>query len=248
MGGLSHYLEEEGLATTQISLIREHTEIMKPPRALWVPFELGRPFGAPGNANFQRRVVLSTLELLNATEGPVLADFPDEAPDSATPITSLVCPVSFASSLGESNSTDLMLEALRNEAADMHNWYDLAIQCGGRTTAGISGLSLPEIVVFFASFIGGDRDISPLNHVPVAILLRMASEDLKAMYLEGVAAQPGIHGGSASMANWFWGETVAARAINAIREICIELPENDFQLLGKLLLVPRTQLHRFKKG
>lgn len=247
MGGLSHYLEEEGLATTQISLIREHTEIINPPRALWVPFELGRPFGAPNNASFQTRVVVSALELLEAPEGPVLADFPDDAPDSAVPITSLVCPVSFASSLVERTSTDLLLEAFRNEAADLHNWYDLAIRKGGRTTAGISALSLPEIVKFFVSFIGGSRDTSPIIDVPVATAIRMAAEDLKAMYFEGVAAQPGIHGGSAAMADWFWGETIAAQIINAIREICLELPENDFQLLGKLLLVPRAQLHRFQK-
>ena len=34
MGGLAHTLEDEGIATTQISLIRLHTEKIKPPRAL----------------------------------------------------------------------------------------------------------------------------------------------------------------------------------------------------------------------
>lgn len=247
MGGLSHYLEEEGLATTQISLIREHTEIMKPPRALWVPFELGRPFGAPDNASFQTRVVVSALELLEAHNGPVMTDFPEDTPDFVVPIASLVCPVSFAYSLGERTSADLLMDAFRSEAADLHNWYDIAIRKGERTTAGISRLSLPEIVEFFISFIGGSRDASPIIDVPVASALRMAAEDLKAMYFEGVAVQPGTQGGSAAMADWFWGETVAARTINAIREICLELPENDFQLLGELLLVPRTQLHRFQE-
>ena len=32
MGGLAHYIEDEGVPTTQISLIREHTEKIKPPR------------------------------------------------------------------------------------------------------------------------------------------------------------------------------------------------------------------------
>ena len=40
MGGLGHYFESEGIASTQISLVRVHTENIKPPRALWVPFEL----------------------------------------------------------------------------------------------------------------------------------------------------------------------------------------------------------------
>lgn len=246
MGGLSHYLEEEGLATTQISLIREHTEIMKPPRALWVPFELGRPFGLPGNAPFQIRVVMSALKLLEAPHGPVLADFPDDAPDSAAPTSHLACPVSFAPPPGEMASLDLMLEAFRNESANMNSWHDLALRKRERTTAGVTGLTLSEIVTFFVSFISGSRDVGPLADVPVAAALRMSAEDLKAIYFEGVTAQPGTQGDSTSMANWFWGETVAAQIINAIREICLELPDSDFQLLGKLLLVPRTQLHRFR--
>jgi hypothetical protein len=57
VGGLAHFIEREGIPTTQISLIRIHTEQIKPPRALSVPFELGRPFGAPNEPAFQRRPV-----------------------------------------------------------------------------------------------------------------------------------------------------------------------------------------------
>ena len=56
MGALGHYLEEEGIATVGISLIRPQTENTKPPRALWVPFELGRPFGPPSDPEFQNAV------------------------------------------------------------------------------------------------------------------------------------------------------------------------------------------------
>lgn len=76
MGGLAHYLEDEGIPTTQISLIREHTTTMRPPRALWVPFPLGRPFGAPDDPALQRRTLLAALKLLEADAGPVLDDFP----------------------------------------------------------------------------------------------------------------------------------------------------------------------------
>jgi hypothetical protein len=180
----------------------------------------------------------------------MIVDFPDDAPDSAALTTSLVCPVSFALPRGEITSTDMMLEAFRNEAADLNNWYDLALRKRERHTALITGLSLPEIAEFFVAFIGGSRVDSPVKDVPVATALRLLAEDLKTMYFEGLATQPGTPGNSTDLANWFWGATVAARTINAIREICLELPDNDFQLLGKLLLVPRTQLHRFheKKG
>ncbi|SVE14489.1 uncharacterized protein METZ01_LOCUS467343, partial [marine metagenome] len=81
VGGLAHYLEEEGLATTQISLIRPQTENTKPPRALWVPFELGRPMGAPNDPEFQKKVLRAALELLDRDDGPVLIeDFSGEAP------------------------------------------------------------------------------------------------------------------------------------------------------------------------
>ena len=74
MSALGHYLEERGLATAAISLIRPQTENTKPPRALWVPFELGRPFGPPSDPAFQRRVVLAALRLLEREDGPVLIE------------------------------------------------------------------------------------------------------------------------------------------------------------------------------
>lgn len=247
MGALAHYLEGEGLATTQISLVREHTEIIKPPRALSVSFGLGRPFGPPNDATFQRRVVVSVLKLLDAPEGPVLVDFPEDEPDIAGRSADFVCPVSFAIPTGEMDPINLMLKAFRSEAANMNAWYGLAlIKREHRTTAGISGLTLEEIVMFFAAFIKGVRDTGPIANVPVATAIRMAAEDLKAIYYEGLTAQPGEPGDYTAIANWFWGETAAAHVINTIREICLGLPDNDFQLLGKLLLVPRTQLHRFR--
>jgi hypothetical protein len=122
VGGLSHYFEEEGLATSQISLIREHTEIMKPPRALWVPFELGRPFGAPNDACFQTRVLVSALELLEAPEGPVLVDFPEDEPLVAASVNHLVCPVSFVAPLAGMSTVEQMMDAFRNEVVIMNSW------------------------------------------------------------------------------------------------------------------------------
>ena len=81
MGAASHFLEDEGIATTGISLVRNNTERMELPRFLWVPFELGRPFGAPHEPDFQRRVLHAALALLERSDGPViLEDFVDEAP------------------------------------------------------------------------------------------------------------------------------------------------------------------------
>ena len=101
MGGLAHYIEGEGIPTAQISLIREHTERLRPPRALFVPFPLGRPFGAANAPDFQRRVLQTVIGLLCSTDGPILEDFPDKAPGpqevSEEELDGWTCPVNFKS-------------------------------------------------------------------------------------------------------------------------------------------------------
>jgi hypothetical protein len=79
VSALGHYLEEEGIATVAVVLIRPQAENTKPPRALWVPFELGRPFGPPNDPAFQKRVIVAALGMLVEDGGPVrIIDFPDD--------------------------------------------------------------------------------------------------------------------------------------------------------------------------
>ena len=68
-------IERAGVATVSISLVKEFTRAVRPPRALWVPFPFGRPFGAPDAPAVQRRVMLAALQLLARPAGPVLEDF-----------------------------------------------------------------------------------------------------------------------------------------------------------------------------
>ena len=42
---LARVFEATGLSTVQISLLREHTEKVRPPRALFCPFPYGLAFG-----------------------------------------------------------------------------------------------------------------------------------------------------------------------------------------------------------
>ena len=60
-------------------MVREHTEKVKPPRALFVPFPFGTPSGAPDDPELQHRVLRAALDLLAEPAGPVLRDFPDDA-------------------------------------------------------------------------------------------------------------------------------------------------------------------------
>ncbi len=156
MGGLAHFIERAGIPTTQISLIRVHTEQIKPPRALAVPFELGRPFGVPDEVAFQRRVLEDCLNLLARPAGPVLEDFPDapsgEAATAEQP-EGWACPVSFAPPASEMSDADVLHEALLQEVALLRPWYEQSRQNRkGRSAFGISEKTPEDIVRFLADF------------------------------------------------------------------------------------------------
>ena len=74
-------LEDRGVPSVAIGAVRVQMEKTRPPRGLFVPFQLGRPVGEPEDVGFQRRVLLQALGLLERTDGPViLEDFPDDPP------------------------------------------------------------------------------------------------------------------------------------------------------------------------
>ena len=126
MSALSQFLEEEGIATTGISLVREHTEKVRPPRALWVPFELGRPLGAPGDPAFQHRVIDAALALLLAPSGPVLEDFDEDPPGNKAAGENWACPVSFAPAAPPDE--DDLPAAARAELRALAPWYAHALK------------------------------------------------------------------------------------------------------------------------
>jgi len=76
---LARTLEAHGIATSSISLVREHTEKVKPPRALFVPFPFGHALGRPNDPALQHRVLRAALDLFCEGAGPVLRDLPDDA-------------------------------------------------------------------------------------------------------------------------------------------------------------------------
>ena len=63
MGTLASVLEDAGLATVALSIIRGQVETTRPPRALHCEFPLGRPLGRPGDPALQRRVIDAAFAL-----------------------------------------------------------------------------------------------------------------------------------------------------------------------------------------
>ncbi len=250
MGGLAHYLEEEGLATTQISLIRPQTENTKPPRALWVPFELGRPMGAPNDPAFQLRVLRAALALLERDDGPVLIeDFEEEAPadEAAADGEGWFCPINLPPPPADLEAGGGFKAAMQDEIGGLATWYDIAKRDRGRTTVGLSGMSISEITDFICAFLDGEVPDNPRDDLTLGQCLKFAVEDLKAYYRESASAQPGRNTGK-QMNNWFYGETAAGKALYALWPIANDLAEQRddkfMKVFANLLLIPASQKYR----
>ncbi len=242
MGALGHYLEDEGIPTTQISLVREHTEALVPPRALWVPFMFGRPFGVPGDAAFQRRVLLAALLLLECTRGPVLVDFSEEAPydDLGPEPEGLSCPVSFPRRHVEGEGE--LAGQFADEVAQLGAWYELSLRHRGRTSLGVTGLSMEELVGYLTSWLGDAPRPVFREGLSAGAALKLACDELKAYYYEAVVMQPGRHS-STDIQNWFWMETAAGRVFVLLRDKAAASTDPSMERLGAAFLVPRAIDH-----
>lgn len=75
VGLIGGELERRGIATTSITVLKEVTQKVKPPRALAVPYALGYPLGKPDDIELQTRILRAAFALLD-TPGPppVLTD------------------------------------------------------------------------------------------------------------------------------------------------------------------------------
>ncbi len=239
MSALGHYLEEEGIATVAISLIRPQTENTKPPRALWVPFELGRPFGPPGEPAFQKRVILAALRLLERESGPVvIEDFPEDdpraQPDPAWRPPAI--PASVAAEPAASLAARLEAEILLLQGAHQR-W----VEQHRRTTVGLSGLPIGDSARYVADWLRGNAPPSPREGFSAPLTLRFAVDDVKAYCLEAAAAGAAIPS-SRQLGDWFWNETAAGAAIHALR-LALQASEDErLRLIVSNFMVPAARV------
>ena len=195
---------------------------------------LGRPFGAPSEPHVQRRVLRHLLSLFEHPSGPVLDDFPEDAP-VAGEATSFACPVSFASAKPRDGG---LAGAVLEEIAELGPWYELARRRRGRTTVGVFGSTAEAAARHVLSYVKGAPEATPNPAWSPGMAVKRACDDLKAYYYEAVAAQPGNLDARA-IENWFWMETAAAQAFLAIRDYCLKSNDESLKPLGKLSLIPR---------
>ncbi len=215
-------------------MIREHSETLQPPRALWVPFIMGRPLGVPGDSAFQHRVLLAALKLLEAPAGPVLADYAEDAPTVASEETEgFACAVSFARAPADEG----LGGAVQWEIGELAPWHELATSKHGRSIATLSGLTTSAAAKFLTDFI--DDPATPVyrDDLTTELALRLAVQDLRAYYLEAAAAQPGARAALGAQ-KWLYQDTALGRLFFKMREVCMTNTNQMVRTYGGKGLIP----------
>ena len=239
MSALGHYLEEEGIATVAIALIRPQAENTKPPRALWVPFELGRPLGPPSDAVFQKRVLLAALGMLVDGGGPVrILDFPDDDP-RAQPDPGWQPPFLPATISG--GSAGSLASRLEAEVLLLQGAHQRWVAQYGRSTIGLSGLSIADCARYVADWLRGHAPASPRDGYSAPLILRFAVDDLKAYGLEAAAAGA-AKPSSRQLGDWLWNETATGAALHALRELLLTQEDERLRLIVANFVVPAARV------
>ena len=215
---------------------------MRPPRALAVPFELGRPFGAPNESDFQRRVLLAALKLLERTDGPFIEDFPDEPPGPPADMEGWTCPVNLAAPQTDLSDAEKLALDLKQEVALLRPWYEESVKnFKGRRLDGLTEFSAEEIIDFLVSFVDDPSIESFMDGQPVGRALKLTSDDLKHFYFQAAMAKPGSIS-DIQMGDWYYGETLAGKMFLKLRELCLAHESEALQMIGRTNFVPNAML------
>ena len=204
-----------------MSLVRPVTESVKPSRALWVPFPFGRPLGPPNQPNVQLDVLRRTLALVDEPSGPIIVDYPDNLDEEQEDDTAWSCPVTFPTSVPETES-DALTTQLQQEAQLLQPWFYEGLRQRGRTTVGTSGKtpdSIGEMLGILARFAtDGDMTVPDGYAHPMPQLLRYITDDVRDFYNEAAISKPGAaFPAPLDLLEWFFLTTVAGDIFYQVR-------------------------------
>jgi hypothetical protein len=228
-------LEDRGLATTVIGLVRPHMERSANPRGLFVPFPLGRPLGEPGDAPFQKRVLVETLRLLERNDGPVILDDFAEAAPSQHPIANWQ--PAFAPRLTTPADPAGWAQAVAEELAAARPSWQAAQARHGRTATGVSFQPPEAWPAFAAAFLAGDIPPPPEPLASSALALRFLADDLRA-YMAEAAMSDGPVLPPDQWNTWFYRHTMSGRLLVALRAAAHDSAHDGFKTVGTRFLVP----------
>ncbi len=195
-----------------------------PPRALWVPFELGRPMGPPGNPDFQQQVLLSALNMVSVhSDQPVIADFQQDDP-RATEDSQWQAPLI------------KQCHSVAEEVAALDKAYQAWFSTGKRTVVGVAKIDISACAIIadqlrFTLPQHPERDVvSPI------LMARYAVDDLKSFYIEAALANGSPSG--TQVYDWFWHQTYLGRELLQLRKEWMKSDDSKLKRLGELFLVP----------
>lgn len=72
VGLIQSAIEKAGIPAVSVTLLREITERVEPPRALFADFPLVYPLGAPNDIPLQTRIIVTALNLTHEAVPPVI--------------------------------------------------------------------------------------------------------------------------------------------------------------------------------
>lgn len=185
--------------------------------------------GAPLEPEFQASVLSELIDMFAlprpADGGCVLREFSRDAPASQPR----------RGWQGPDLSAAVSLAAEVAALADAHRQF---VRITGRSTVGLTGLTVPQAAEFFASFEHGTKAPLPLVGVSPLVQFRFAVDDLKAFYLEAASAgDAGIC--AVQLQDWLWNQTRLGRLLRAYRAGSLDGADKRRELVGGKFLVPR---------
>lgn len=238
MSGLARYFEAEGFATVLVGFVREHIEMVRPPRALWLDFPMGRPLGKPNDPEYQLRVIRAAFELFDRPSGPVLEDFPDVIPVKNGRMGYAI-PPDYVFTMDDIGDVDALVAEVQAEIEALRPAYEAAVAARGRTTVGASELDIAGMAPHIAEFVKGGKPKSPRKGLSPIPALKLVIEDLQAYYTEARTHRDNIDDFEL-LGDWFWLESKAGLLIMWLEAVALETEDGVLrQVVDMSLVTPR---------
>lgn len=227
MSVIAHWIEQQGIKTVVIGLVKLHLEKIKPPRALSVSFELGRPLGGPENSEFQLEVLTSALRLIETQTEPAIVDFEKDDP-RAEPDPKWAAPAIATA------------DTISNEVIALKPFYQAQCVNKSRTSVGVSKIPIVDAAALLDSAIAGETLTSSREDISPVLMLRLAIDDLKAYYIEAALGKGSPC--SRQVYDWFWLESLLGQQIRELRKRYMQSDDEKLAKLGEKFCVP----HRWR--
>ncbi len=207
-----------------IGLVKLHLEKIRPPRALWVPFELGRPLGAPANPQLQRAVLDKALRLVENSDKQCLIDFETEDPRRIAD--------------KDWQAPDIGThQAILDEVTELKPFYQRQCVDKSRTAVGVSAIAIDELAALVdKTYL--DNEFQPIrSDISDRLMFRLAIDDLKAYYIEAALAGRG-NPSSRQIYDWFWKDSLLGSRLRELRHRFMDSDNTKVADIGLKFIVP----------